>query len=192
MRVRPTGLDGLLLVEPKMFGDARGFFLESYHRQHYEEAGIAYDFVQDNHSRSSSGVLRGLHFQIKRPQAQIVTVMRGRVFDVAVDLRPRSQTFGRWFGTELSDEGGARQLCMAPGFAHGYYVLSDLVDLHYKVSRFYDPGDEGGVIWNDGDIGIDWPQPPLQISPRDAQYPKLRELSHEQLPHDLSDESDGA
>lgn len=128
------------------------------------------------------GVLRGMHFQVKRPQAQIVTVMRGRVFDVVVDLRPASPTFGRWFGVELSDN-GPRQLYMTPGFAHGFCVLSDWADLHYKVSRPYDPGDEGGLFWNDPDVGIQWPIKVPQVAPRDAAYPGIRDLSQAQLPH---------
>ena len=184
MKIGSAGIAGLFLVEPVSFGDARGFLLESYQRRRYRDAGIDYDFVQDNHSRSAKGVLRGMHFQVKRPQAQIVTVLRGRIFDVAVDLRPQSATFGRWFGAELSDESGPRQLCMAPGFAHGYYVLSEFADLHYKVSRFYDPEDEGGLLWNDEDIGVAWPEGLRLISPRDANYPRLREVSQDRLPHD--------
>lgn len=183
MDVRPTGLEGLLLVEPRRFGDERGFFLESYQRDRYRAAGFDADLVQDNQSRSKRGVLRGIHFQVRRPQAQIVTVMRGRVFDVAVDLRPRSPTFGKWFGAELSDE-GPRQLCMAPGFGHGFCVLSDIADLHYKVSRFYDHEDEGGLLWNDPDVGVRWPIVPESIAPRDAAYPRLRDLGPERLPHD--------
>ncbi len=184
MKVHETGLEGLFLVEPKCFGDARGFFLETYRARRYREAGMDFDFVQDNQSRSAKGVLRGLHFQVQRPQAQMVTVLRGRVFDVAVDLRPRSTTFGRWFGAELSDDSGPRQLCMAPGFAHGYYVLSDICDLHYKVSRNYDAADEGGLVWNDPDVGIAWPEGPRQLSPRDAAYPTLKALTPAMLPHD--------
>jgi dTDP-4-dehydrorhamnose 3,5-epimerase len=180
--VRETGLQGLLLIEPQCFGDERGFFLESYQAKRYTEAGIRDEFVQDNQSRSSRGVLRGLHFQVLRPQAQIVTVLRGRVFDVGVDLRPDSLTFRRWYGVELSDT-GPRQLYMAPGFAHGYCVLSDWADLHYKASRYYDPSDEGGVRWNDPEIGIRWPQVSSQLSPRDAGYPLLKELGLDRLPH---------
>jgi len=183
MDVRPTGLEGLLLIEPKRFGDERGFFLETFQRARYAEVGITDDLVQDNHSRSRKGVVRGMHFQVKRPQAQIVTVMRGRVFDVAVDLRPSSPTFGKWFGAELSDD-GPRQLYMAPGFAHGFCVLSDVADLHYKVSRFYDHADEGGLVWNDPDVGIAWPIEPESVAPRDAAYPRLRELTRDRLPHD--------
>jgi dTDP-4-dehydrorhamnose 3,5-epimerase len=183
MDVKPTGLDGLLLIEPRRFGDARGFFLESYQRERYAAIGVDVELIQDNQSRSSKGVLRGLHFQVKRPQAQIVTVLRGRIFDVAVDLRPASPTFGKWFGAELSDE-GPRQLYMAPGFAHGFCVLSDLADVHYKVSRYYDHADEGGLLWNDPNVGIRWPIEPESISERDAAYPRLQALSPEQLPHD--------
>ncbi len=134
MNVEETGLSGLLLIEPRCFGDERGFILESFHAQRYYDLGIVDTFVQDNHSRSKRGVVRGIHFQVRHPQAQIVTVIRGRVFDVAVDLRPDSATFGRWYGIELSDD-GPRQLYMAPGFGHGFCVLSDFADLHYKVSR---------------------------------------------------------
>ncbi len=126
-------------------------------------------------------MLRGLHFQIKRPQAQIVTVIRGRIFDAAIDLRRGSPTFGRWYGVELSDE-GPRQLYMAPGFAHGFCVLSEFADLHYKVSRLYDYADEGGLIWNDRDIGIRWPIANPIISERDSGYPALKQLNREQLP----------
>jgi dTDP-4-dehydrorhamnose 3,5-epimerase len=182
MKVETTGLNGLLLIEPKTFRDERGFFLESFELARYRDAGIADNFVQDNHSRSVGGVLRGLHFQVKRPQAQIVTVMHGRVFDVAVDLRANSPTFGKWFGAELSED-GPRQLYMAPGFAHGFCVLSDVADLHYKVSRTYDRDDEGGVLWNDPDIGIAWPVKPASISPRDAAYPRLRDIPISNLPN---------
>jgi dTDP-4-dehydrorhamnose 3,5-epimerase len=143
MNIDEPGLSGLLLIEPRCFDDERGFFLESFHAERYRANGITDVFVQDNHSRSRQGVLRGVHFQVRQPQAQIVTVMRGRVFDVAVDLRPESPTFARWYGVELSDD-GPRQLYMAPGFGHGFCVLSEFADLHYKVSRLYDHHDEGG------------------------------------------------
>jgi len=181
MRVDVTGLLGLILIEPQYFGDERGFFLESFHAERYRQHGIMDVFVQDNHSRSRQGVLRGLHFQVKRPQAQIVTVMRGHIFDATVDLRPGSPTFGRWYGVELSDV-GPRQLYMAPGFAHGFCVLSEFADLHYKVSRLYDRGDEGGVVWNDADIGIRWPIAAPIVSPRDDAYPRLQQLGRDQLP----------
>lgn len=183
MKVQDTGLAGLWLVEPRRFRDERGFFYESYNQARYQVEGMDFDFVQDNHSRSVCGILRGLHYQIMRPQAQMVTVMRGRIFDVAVDLRPASGTFGKWFGKELSDE-GACQMVMAPGFAHGFLVLSEFADLHYKVSRPYDHGDEGGLRWNDPDVGIAWPKAPGNIAARDAAYPLLGELAPTRLPHD--------
>jgi dTDP-4-dehydrorhamnose 3,5-epimerase len=182
LRVERTGIDGLLLVEPRCFRDERGFFLESFQQPRYRAVGILDDFVQDNHSRSAKGVLRGMHFQVKYPQAQIVTIMRGRVFDVAVDLRPGSATFGRWYGTELSED-GPRQFYMAPGLAHGFCVLSDFADLHYKVSRIYDLTDEGGVLWNDPELGIRWPVDSPSVSERDRSYPRLRDLERERLPH---------
>jgi len=182
MNIKPTPLEGLLLIEPRCFQDERGFFLETFQSARYREAGISEQFVQDNQSRSAKGVLRGLHFQVKHPQAQIVTVMRGRVFDVGVDLRPASSTFGQWFGVELSDT-GLRQLYMAPGFAHGFCVLSDWADLHYKVSRFYDHADEGGLLWSDPDVGIQWPTEAPLVTARDAAYPRIRDLSQAQLPH---------
>jgi dTDP-4-dehydrorhamnose 3,5-epimerase len=182
MQVDVPGLSGLLLIEPRRFRDERGFFLESFHAQRYHDLGIVDAFVQDNHSRSKRGVLRGIHFQVRHPQAQIVTVIRGRVFDVAVDLRPDSVTFSRWYGVELSDD-GPRQLYMAPGFGHGFCVLSDFADLHYKVSRIYDHTDEGGVVWNDPDINIRWPIETAVVSQRDASYPRLGDLDRDHLPH---------
>jgi dTDP-4-dehydrorhamnose 3,5-epimerase len=181
MRVEQTPIPGVLVIEPRCFRDQRGFFLESFQAQRYRAIGIADDFVQDNHSRSAQGVLRGLHFQLKHPQAQIVTVMRGRIFDVTVDLRRGSATFARWFGIELGEE-GPRQIYMAPGFAHGFYVISDNADLHYKVSRFYDQTDEGGLIWNDTEVGIAWPVEKPIMSNRDAAYPRLRDLDQVRLP----------
>jgi dTDP-4-dehydrorhamnose 3,5-epimerase len=182
MNVTPTPLQGLLLIEPRCFCDDRGFFLETFQAERYREAGIPEEFPQDNQSRSVKGVVRGMHFQVKRPQAQILTVMRGRIYDAVVDIRPGSPTFGRWYGVELSEE-GPRQVYMAPGFAHGFCVLSDWVDLHYKVSRLFDPHDEGGVLWNDPDIDIQWPADALHIAPRDANFPLLKELKPAQLPH---------
>lgn len=181
MNVTRVSLEGLLLIEPLCFQDERGFFLETYQSDRYRAAGIVDQFVQDNQSRSARGVLRGLHFQVQRPQAQIVTVIRGRVFDVAVDLRASSPTFGQWFGVELSDK-GPRQLYMAPGFAHGFCVLSDWADLHYKTSRFYDPHDEGGLLWSDPEVGIQWPIETPQVTSRDMAYPRIRDLSQIQLP----------
>jgi dTDP-4-dehydrorhamnose 3,5-epimerase len=184
MIIRTTPLNGLLVIEPKCFQDERGFFLETYQAERYHEAGIVDAFVQDNQSRSKKGVLRGMHFQVKRPQAKIVTVMRGSVFDVAVDLRLASPTFGKWFGIELHDT-GPRQIYIAPGFAHGFCVLSEWADLYYKVSSNYDADDEGGLLWNDLDVGIKWPLSHPVVKARDANFPKLKELTAIQLPHDL-------
>jgi len=163
---------GVMVLEPDRFEDARGFFLESFEQERYRALGITEDFVQDNHSRSRKNVLRGLHFTRNRPQAQIVTVICGRIFDVVVDIRKDSPTFGKWSGTELSDE-GPRQVYMAHGFAHGFCVLSDYADLHYKVSQRYDPSDEGGLIWNDSEVRIDWPIKDPVISARDQKHRKL-------------------
>ena len=183
IKTKKTPLEGFLILELETFKDDRGFFLETFQEKNYKEAGIKDKFVQENQSRSSKGVLRGMHFQGKRPQAQIVTVMRGCIFDVGVDLRQNSSTFGQWYGFELSDV-GQRQVYMAPGIAHGFCVLSDLADLHYKVSRFYDPDDECGMLWNDSEVNIDWPSINPLIHQRDATYQSLSQLieSH-QLPH---------
>jgi dTDP-4-dehydrorhamnose 3,5-epimerase len=181
MNVVRTPLSGLLVIEPACFNDHRGFFLESYSDDRYREAGMTDRFVQDNHSRSMKGVLRGMHFRVTRPQAQLVTVIRGRIFDACVDLRRESPTFGRWFGTELSDT-GPRQVYMAPGFAHGFCVLSDWADLHYRVSERYDPADSGGLRWDDPDVAIAWPVESPVLAVRDASYPLLCELSDAQLP----------
>ena len=185
IKVKSTSLEGFLIVEPNCYKDDRGFFLETYQEDIYKAAGITEKFVQDNQSRSIKGVIRGLHFQVNRPQAQIVTIMRGSVFDVGVDLRRNSPTFGKWHGVELSDV-GQRQVYMAPGIAHGFCVLSDLADLHYKVSRFYDPDDECGMVWNDSEVNIDWPSITPLIHQRDATYQSLSQLidSH-QLPYNL-------
>jgi len=172
MKASKCHLEGILLIEPNIYADDRGFFLESFEQERYRELGIVEEFVQDNHSRSSKNVLRGMHFTRNRPQAQIITVMRGKIFDVAVDIRKNSPTFGQWFGIELSDQ-GPRQIYMTHGFAHGFCVLSDHADLHYKVSQLYDPNDEGGLIWNDSDVKIDWPIKEPIVSERDARHPTI-------------------
>ena len=185
IKAKKTPLEGFLILELETFKDNRGFFLETFQEKSYKEVGIKDKFIQDNQSRSSKGVLRGMHFQVKRPQAQIVTVMRGCIFDVGVDLRQNSSTFGQWYGVELSDV-GQRQVYMAPGIAHGFCVLSDLADLHYKVSRFYDPDDECGMVWNDSEVSIDWPLMTPLIHQRDATYQSLSQLiDNHQLPHNL-------
>lgn len=182
MKVTKTGMEGLLLIEPRAFRDERGFFLESFQKQRYADAGIIDDFIQDNHSHSVMNVLRGMHFQVLRPQAQFVSIIRGAIYDVAVDLRPNSPTFGKWYGVTLSAS-EPRQLYMAPGFAHGFCALSDFADITYKVSRYYDGPDEGGFLWNDPDIDIRWPIEHPLLSPRDATYPVLRDIPAHELPH---------
>jgi dTDP-4-dehydrorhamnose 3,5-epimerase len=173
----------LLVIEPSQFGDKRGHFRETYQKSRYFDAGILDDFVQDNHSHSKKGVLRGLHFQVNHPQAQLLTVISGRIFDVCVDLRPQSSTFSGWYGVYLSSEAQS-QIYMPPGFAHGFYVLSDIAELHYKVSRAYDAQDEGGLLWSDPDIGIEWPiNGDVVMGPRDESYPALKDVPKEKLPH---------
>ena len=149
------GIEGLYVIEPTVHGDNRGYFMETYNRRDMEEAGLNMNFVQDNQSMSVKGVLRGLHFQKQFPQGKLVRVIRGKVFDVAVDLRKNSNTYGRWFGVELSAE-NKKQFYVPEGFAHGYLTLSDVAEFCYKVTDFYHPGDEGGLAWNDPSIGIDW------------------------------------
>lgn len=157
MRVIPTAIPDVLIIEPKVFGDARGFFFESFNQRAFNEAtGLNVQFVQDNHSRSARGVLRGLHYQIQQPQGKLVRVVRGAVFDVAVDLRKSSATFGQWVGAELSEE-NARQMWVPAGFAHGFLVLSEVADFLYKTTDYYAPEYERSIIWNDPDIGIKWP-----------------------------------
>ncbi len=175
MKIIAQPLEGIMVLEPEWFRDSRGFFLESYEQTRYRELGIYEEFVQDNHSRSERNVLRGLHFTRRKPQAQILTVIRGRIFDVVVDIRQDSPTFGKWLGTELSDE-GPRQIYMAHGFAHGFCVLSDYADLYYKVSQRYDPHDDGGLRWDDPDIGIEWPVAMPEISERDRKHPLLKNI----------------
>ena len=153
-----NGIAGLKVIEPAVFGDERGYFMETYNYNDFKEAGIDCDFVQDNQSASRKGVLRGLHFQINFPQDKLVRAVSGEVFDVAVDLREGSETFGRWFGVVLSAE-NKKQFFIPKGFAHGFVVLSDYAEFCYKVTDFYHPNDEGGILWKDEKIGIDWPLP---------------------------------
>lgn len=157
MRITPTAIADVLIIEPKVFGDARGFFYESFNQKAFDEAtGTSHQFVQDNHSRSGKGVLRGLHYQVQQPQGKLVRAVRGSVFDVAVDIRKSSATFGKWVGVELSED-NQRQLWVPPGFAHGFLVLSDMADFLYKTTDYYAPEHECCIAWNDADIGIDWP-----------------------------------
>ena len=157
MKITPTAIPDVLIIEPKVFGDARGFFYESFNQKAFNEAtGTNHQFVQDNHSRSAKGVLRGLHYQIQQPQGKLVRVARGAVFDVAVDIRQSSPTFGKWVGVELSED-NHRQLWVPPGLAHGFVVLSETADFLYKTTDYYAPQYERCIVWNDPDIGIDWP-----------------------------------
>jgi dTDP-4-dehydrorhamnose 3,5-epimerase len=168
MNVIPTTIPDVLIIEPKVFGDARGFFFESFNQAAFTEAtGFNASFVQDNHSRSSKGVLRGLHYQIQQPQGKLVRVVRGAVFDVAVDIRQSSPTFGQWEGVELSED-NHRQLWIPPGFAHGFLVLSDSAEFLYKTTDYYAPQFERCIAWNDASIGIEWPLDDVpQLSAKD-------------------------
>lgn len=155
IKVTRCPIEGLFVIEPTVHGDARGYFMETYNQKDMEEAGLNMAFVQDNQSCSTKGVLRGLHFQKQYPQGKLVRVVRGSVFDVAVDLRAYSDTYGKWFGVELTEE-NKKQFYIPEGFAHGFIVLSDIAEFCYKCTDFYHPGDEGGLAWNDPEIGIDW------------------------------------
>lgn len=157
IKVTPCPIDGLYIIEPSVHGDHRGYFMETYNQQDMAEAGLNMVFVQDNQSMSVKGVLRGLHFQKQYPQGKLVRVIRGRVFDVAVDLRTGSPTYGQWYGVELTEE-NKKQFYISEGFAHGFLVLSDTAEFCYKVTDFYHPGDEGGLAWNDPAIAIRWPE----------------------------------
>lgn len=170
-----TGIRDLYIVEPKVFGDSRGYFLETYQKKAFDEAGLFYDFVQDNQSSSRRGVLRGLHFQKTHPQAKLVRALSGEVFDVAVDLRKGSDTFGKWFGVLLSAE-NKKQFLIPRGFAHGFVVVSDFAEFAYKCDEFYHPEDEGGLIWNDPDIAVAWPEVgEIILSEKDKKNPRLSE-----------------
>jgi len=176
MNVIKTKLDGCVIIEPKVFGDERGFFLETFQAERYaSEAGITLPFVQDNHSRSSKNVLRGLHFQKTKPQGKLVRVVRGHVYDVAVDTRKGSPTYGQWEGLILSEE-NKTQLWVPPGFAHGFVVLSDTADFEYKCTDYYDPSDEGSILWNDPDLNISWPIDNPILSNKDARADRLADL----------------
>lgn len=181
MKIVPTPLAGVLLIEPKVFDDGRGFFLELYRQSRYAEAGIGMSFVQDNHSRSAGGVLRGLHYQIKHPQGKLITVVTGQVFDVAVDIRHGSPTFGQWFGCTLSAR-DHRQLYIPPGFAHGFCTTSESADVIYKCTDVYRPEDEGGILWSDPKLGIGWPVTAPILSPKDASFPPLDAVPAQRLP----------
>lgn len=181
MQVIETALPGALIIEPRSFGDQRGFFLETYSHKRYQAAGITGHFVQDNHSRSRRGVLRGLHYQLIQPQGKLVWVTRGEVFDVAVDVRRGSPTFGRWAGAILDDR-SHRQFYVPPGFAHGFCVLSEEADFVYKCTDYYHPESEQGIAWDDPDIGIIWPLQEVVLSDKDRRNPRLAEQLDEKLP----------
>ncbi|MGS2718004.1 dTDP-4-dehydrorhamnose 3,5-epimerase [Eionea flava] len=178
MNVIETTLQDVLIIEPKVFGDNRGFFMETYQRERYQEClGDDVEFVQDNHSRSSKGVLRGLHFQKTRPQGKLVRVVTGEVYDVVVDINPQSPTYGQYEGVMLSAD-NKRQLWVPPGYAHGFLVLSETADFEYKCTDYYDPSDEGGVLWNDPSINIAWPLlDDISLSEKDKSLPLLKDLS---------------
>ncbi len=191
IKVTKCPIEGLYIIEPTVHGDARGYFMETYSQRDMEEAGLTMQFVQDNQSMSVKGVLRGLHFQKEHPQGKLVRVIKGRVFDVAVDVRPGSQTYGKWYGVELTEE-NKKQFYISEGFAHGFLVLSDTAEFCYKCTDFYHPGDEGGLAWNDPTIAIAWPEvtgtyqgtagaegytlsdgTPLSLSEKDQRWPNL-------------------
>ncbi|WP_027712673.1 dTDP-4-dehydrorhamnose 3,5-epimerase [Dickeya chrysanthemi] len=176
MQVRDTAIQGVKIIQPKVFGDARGFFLETFEKKRYQEMlDIDLDFVQDNHSRSARGVLRGLHFQTVNPQGKLVRVVRGEVFDVVVDIRPDSATYGRWEGVVLSEE-NKTQFWIPPGLAHGFVVLSELADFEYKCTDYYNPTYESCLLWNDADISIDWPIASPVLSEKDKKGKAFKEL----------------
>jgi dTDP-4-dehydrorhamnose 3,5-epimerase len=181
VKFTPTALPGVVIVDPVVHGDERGFFLETWHARKYREGGIEAEFVQDNLSRSVRHTLRGLHAQIRRPQGKLVRVVEGAVFDVAVDIRRGSPHFGRWVGVELS-AATQRQLFVPEGFAHGFCVLSDHAQFEYKCTDFYDPDDQIAIRWNDPDIGVEWPVTRPTLSPRDEVAPRLCELADDALP----------
>jgi dTDP-4-dehydrorhamnose 3,5-epimerase len=173
-----TRLEGVALIEPQVHGDERGFLVETFSQPEWAELGVGTDFVQDNHSRSRAGILRGLHFQTSPGQAKLVRCSRGRIWDVAVDLRRDSSTYGQWEGHELDDE-RHRQLFVPVGFGHGFCVLSEVADVHYKLSSRYDPATEAGIAWDDPDVGVEWPLAEPLTSERDRNAPKLAEIAAE-------------
>jgi len=181
LQIIETSLPDVLLIQPRVFGDARGFFKETYRQNALAEAGIRETFVQDNHSRSSRGVLRGLHYQLRHPQAKLCRVVQGEVLDIAVDIRVGSPHFGKWVGVMLSGENHT-QIYIPKGFAHGFVVRSETADFLYKCSDYYDGPDDRGVLWNDPDLGIEWDTSSPIISEKDQRYLKLSQIPHDQLP----------
>jgi len=185
MKIIETHLPGVIVIEPKVFGDKRGFFLETYREDILQQAGINVKFVQDNHSRSKYGVLRGLHYQMTQTQGKLVRVTSGAVFDVAVDVRHGSPTFGQWYGTQL-DEDTMRMMYVPPGYAHGFVVVSDIADFNYKCTNYYHPESEQGIAWDDPDIGINWPVTSetsgIALSEKDKQNVLLKDQAPDKLP----------
>jgi len=181
MKVIETSLPGVIVLQPDRHGDSRGFFLETYREDRLQQFGINAHFVQDNHSRSSRGILRGLHYQLTQPQGKLVRVARGAVFDVAVDVRRGSPNFGQWYGTVL-DEDNMHMMYIPPGFAHGFVVLTDIADFIYKCTDYYHPQSEQGILWNDPDIGIKWPLGDVQLSEKDANNSTLKDQTQKSLP----------
>ncbi len=181
MNIHPTPLDGVFVIEPRVFADSRGFFTETFHQEKYRKIGIHKQFVQDNLSHSVQHTLRGLHYQLKHPQAKLVQVIQGAIFDVAVDIRRGSPTFGKWTGVELTDE-NKHQMYVPEGFAHGFCVLSETAYVTYKCSDLYAPDDEAGILYSDPDIGIQWPTADPLLSEKDGQYPRLNAVPEERLP----------
>ena len=181
MKIIETKLPGVLIIEPDIFGDSRGFFMETYHKERYGAAGMDAEFGQDNTSFSTNGTLRGLHFQYPHSQAKLVQVFMGEVFDVAVDIRKGSPAFGQWFGVTLSSD-NKQQLFIPVGFAHGFCVLSETALFSYKCTEFYSPADERGILWSDPDIGIEWPVKDPLLSDKDEKYPRFKDLNSENLP----------
>ena len=181
MKILPTSLPEILIIEPPVFEDKRGFFMETYHQRKYTEAGIELVFVQDNLSHSLHGTLRGLHYQLQQAQAKLIQVTRGSVFDVAVDIRLGSPNFGKWTGSLLSDE-NKFQMYIPAGFAHGFCVLSEAAEVIYKCTDFYAPDDEGGILWSDPALAIEWPVSKPLLSKKDSQLPLLADLPHTRLP----------
>lgn len=181
IRFTEASLPGVVLVEPVVYGDSRGFFLETFHSEKYRDGGIPLPFVQDNHSHSAKGILRGLHYQITKPQGKLVYVVSGEIFDVAVDIRKNSPMFMKWFGTTLSAR-NRQQMYIPPGFAHGFCAMSDTVDVIYKCTDLFYPEFDRGIAWDDPDIGINWPVDSPHLSSKDASAPRLKEIPAEDVP----------
>ena len=181
MNIIPVDLPDIVLIEPKIFADRRGYFCETYQTQRYSDHGIEVKFVQDNLSFSRRGVVRGLHYQLQKPQGKLVMVLQGEVVDLVVDIRSDSPTFGKWSKNTLA-AANHRQIYVPPGFAHGFAVTSETAIVHYKVTDYYHPGDEYGIIWNDPDLGVDWPLDEAILSDKDQQFPQLKAVPKDLLP----------